>query len=288
MRRVLSTPKHAHGLCAQIHVNVWHFQFRSASVFNEKCVITGERARYRDPITLSLMSDPMVLSSGHHFDRSTLYAPDGKFRFERCPMTREVVAQQAYPILFLRAELIEFKLRRLDGVLDAAAKCAPREPRLHLLAYAKEVLDALGGDTYHHRAARYWQVSTRAPHHATAPHFGEYSASSRSTTLFKIIEARANWCGPLRRWSGTTASGRCRCPPSQRGARASAGAPPGCFRFIISIHIIRMEGHCIFLLWPRVTSRWAGGERGQAPPLSLACSPEWCPVAANCGLPRCV
>lgn len=51
MRRVLSTPKHAHGLCAQMHVNVWHFRFRSASVFNEKCVITGEPARYRDPIT---------------------------------------------------------------------------------------------------------------------------------------------------------------------------------------------------------------------------------------------
>ena len=49
--------------------------------------------RFRDPIMLTIMSDPVVLSSGHVFDRSTVYeSPTGggppRFRFQSCPMSR--------------------------------------------------------------------------------------------------------------------------------------------------------------------------------------------------------
>ena len=55
--------------------------------------------RFRDPITLGLMSEPMVLSSGHHFDKATLYDEHGRLRFDRCPMTRAHVEPMAYPLL---------------------------------------------------------------------------------------------------------------------------------------------------------------------------------------------
>ena len=38
--------------------------------------------RYRDPIMLTLMTEPMVLSSGHCFDKSTIYDERGRLRFE--------------------------------------------------------------------------------------------------------------------------------------------------------------------------------------------------------------
>jgi hypothetical protein len=74
--------------------------------------------RYKDPIMLAIMSDPVVLSSGHIFDRSTVVDKDtGRFRFQHCPLTREPVEQRAFPLKSLRSELIEFKLRRLGGIL---------------------------------------------------------------------------------------------------------------------------------------------------------------------------
>ena len=77
--------------------------------------------RYRDPITLSLMDEPMVLSSGHHFDKSTLYDAHGVLRFDRCPMTRKEVSQDAYPLLYLRRELCAASRDGLDGREPVAA-----------------------------------------------------------------------------------------------------------------------------------------------------------------------
>ena len=113
--------------------------------------------RFRDPITLGLMSEPMVLSSGHAFDKATIYNADGEMRFERCPMTREAVSHRAYPLLYLRRELVEFKLKRLDAILSAAKRCE-REPTLQLLAFAKELLDSLGASTYRDQTRMYWDL----------------------------------------------------------------------------------------------------------------------------------
>jgi hypothetical protein len=73
---------------------------------------------FRDPIMLTLMSDPIVISSGHVFDRSTIY-DGGTFRFQACPMTRQPIEQRAFPLVFLKAQLIDFRLKRLDGILAA-------------------------------------------------------------------------------------------------------------------------------------------------------------------------
>lgn len=113
--------------------------------------------RFRDPIMLTLMDEPMVLSTGHTFDRSTIYDAGGRLRFERCPLTRTVISDTAYPLVYLKREIIDFKLRRLDAVLDAAGHCA-RDPMLQLLNFAKELLDSVGSERYQERAAKYWAL----------------------------------------------------------------------------------------------------------------------------------
>ena len=113
--------------------------------------------KFRDPIMMTLIDEPMVLSSGFHFDRSTLYDKTGAFRFTCCPMTREAITQQAFPLHYLRREIIEYKLHRFDAILEAARQCE-REPTQQLLIFAKRFLDSLTGECYQKRAADYWQV----------------------------------------------------------------------------------------------------------------------------------
>ena len=119
--------------------------------------------RFRDPIMLTLMSEPMVLSSGHTFDKATIYDDRGHLRFTRCPLTREAINQVAYPLVSLKRELIEWKLRRLDGILDAAAQAmAHAHAHAHaqvraLLPFAKRLLDTLRG-RYIERTQRYWSL----------------------------------------------------------------------------------------------------------------------------------
>ena len=109
--------------------------------------------RFRDPIMLTLMNEPMVLSSGHTFDKSTIYDARGKLRFERCPLTRETVKEAAYPLVYLRREIVDFKLRRLDGEHSARAACSmPSVPLLLPPAAAAATSAAAHGPHHlHHR-----------------------------------------------------------------------------------------------------------------------------------------
>ena len=116
--------------------------------------------RFRDPIMLTLMDEPMVISSGHTFDQTTLFDARGEFRFERCPMTRAVIDRRAFPLVFLRREIVEFKLRRLDAVLQAASRCRP-ELAAPLLSFARQLLDSLGAERYRGQASEYWRLRLR-------------------------------------------------------------------------------------------------------------------------------
>lgn len=42
---------------------------------------------YLDPIYLTVMKDPVVLSSGVVMDRSTVYNLQGEMNFKECPLT---------------------------------------------------------------------------------------------------------------------------------------------------------------------------------------------------------
>eukprot|EP00322_Chrysochromulina_rotalis_P027465 CAMPEP_0115851978 /NCGR_PEP_ID=MMETSP0287-20121206/12757_1 /TAXON_ID=412157 /ORGANISM="Chrysochromulina rotalis, Strain UIO044" /LENGTH=579 /DNA_ID=CAMNT_0003306021 /DNA_START=24 /DNA_END=1763 /DNA_ORIENTATION=+ len=118
--------------------------------------------RFRDPITLELIEEPMVLSSGHVFSKATLYDENGKFRFTCCPMTRQTVEQHAFPLVYLKREIVEWKLRRLDGILDVVG-LYPRH--LLLLDLARKLLDSCGPLKYQHQAKRFWIARLNAPGH---------------------------------------------------------------------------------------------------------------------------
>lgn len=77
-------------------------------------------AAFQDPVMLTLMKDPMVLSSGFVFDRSTIFDANGNNRFDRCPMSRQSVKRAAYPLVQLKSQLTEFRLKRLDQILLVA------------------------------------------------------------------------------------------------------------------------------------------------------------------------
>ena len=63
--------------------------------------------------------------------RSTVYesATGGgppRFRFQSCPMSRARIDAKAYPLVYLKSQIIEYKLKRLDGILGAVkAHVAP-------------------------------------------------------------------------------------------------------------------------------------------------------------------
>jgi hypothetical protein len=74
----------------------------------------------RDPVSFSLMTDPVVLSSGIVVDRTTALDEHGRLRFNRCPFTREDLQSDVYPILFLKARLVEFAKKRIEHVFTVA------------------------------------------------------------------------------------------------------------------------------------------------------------------------
>ena len=114
--------------------------------------------RFRDPVSYALMNEPRVIETGHVFDESTVFDENGNFRFDACPMTRREIQPLAFPIVFLKKELIEYKLRRLNAVLAAAGRLPGGKPRVALLRVGKALLDQLGSKTYIHCAERYWTL----------------------------------------------------------------------------------------------------------------------------------
>jgi hypothetical protein len=114
--------------------------------------------RFRDPISYMLMNEPRVIETGHVFDDRTVFDEKGNFCFDVCPMTRREMQPLAFPTEFLKKELIEYKLRRLDAVLAAAGRLPGKKPRDALLRVGKALLDQLGSETYIHRREKYWTL----------------------------------------------------------------------------------------------------------------------------------
>lgn len=55
-----------------------------------------------DPITYSIMVDPVVLSSGQVMDRKSALDDNGSLRFNECPMTRLKLDPKVYPLSNLK------------------------------------------------------------------------------------------------------------------------------------------------------------------------------------------
>ena len=83
-------------------------------------------------------------------------------------MTRQRIKDHAFPLVYLKAKIVDFKLRRIDGILGAVTAnvaneaTEARQALGELLDLAYELLSSLGKDaaaaarTYQHRAASYY------------------------------------------------------------------------------------------------------------------------------------
>ena len=147
--------------------------------------------RFKDPISFSFMSDPQVISSGYVFDKSTLFDESGRLRLRECPMTRQELKPFVFPLNFLKREIIEWKLRRLDAVLSAAQKLdawapitpAARESINALIKVAESLLGSLDSSTYHHQALALWRLKRSA--------LGKVTPHSERRALLTALQAAA-------------------------------------------------------------------------------------------------
>mmetsp|Transcript_36579 Transcript_36579/g.117570 ORF Transcript_36579/g.117570 Transcript_36579/m.117570 type:complete len:822 (+) Transcript_36579:126-2591(+) len=115
----------------------------------------------RDPVSYTLMTDPVVLSSGTVVDRSTALNECGELRFHNCPFTRERLKTDVYPLLFLKARLVEFAKKRIEHIFTVAKTAmaedgSGREPDLDTAARAVDggctFLKEVGRHTYANEA----------------------------------------------------------------------------------------------------------------------------------------
>jgi hypothetical protein len=75
-----------------------------------------------DPIFSNLMNDPVVLSSGFIVDRSTaIEHGSGELKFQTCPWSRQPLSEKVYPLVSLKNQLQEFKLKRITAMMDTAS-----------------------------------------------------------------------------------------------------------------------------------------------------------------------
>ena len=118
-------------------------------------------AKFKDPVSLCLMDEPVVISTGHVFDRATVYDEAGRFRWQRCPMTRHQIEQNAYPVCFLKDELVQWKLEKLDEMLDAISKLHNCSECAQLLMLAAVLLNSLGPSIYLKQTRQYYAVHDR-------------------------------------------------------------------------------------------------------------------------------
>lgn len=58
--------------------------------------------KFNDPIYLSVMRDPVVLSTGVIMDRDSILDEQGKLRMTKCPFTREKLQNEVFPLNFLK------------------------------------------------------------------------------------------------------------------------------------------------------------------------------------------
>ena len=71
-------------------------------------------------ITYEEISDPVVLSSGHVFDRSSVLSPSGNLKIDRCPITREDLEPKVYPQVKLKSKINRVQIGRLNQLIFIA------------------------------------------------------------------------------------------------------------------------------------------------------------------------
>lgn len=107
---------------------------------------------FMDPIFMTIMKDPVVLSSGFVVDRDTVIErTTGRMKFHTCPFTRERLIEYVYPLVFLKKKLVHYKEQKIQPLLAAAAHLVENNQLnafLKVQAAIKEFISSLGEAIY--------------------------------------------------------------------------------------------------------------------------------------------
>ena len=73
---------------------------------------------------MTLMTDPVVLSSGIILDRTTVCDNDGNIKLPRgkCPYTNQDIDKKVYPAQFLKAKIIDWLKARFENAITIAER----------------------------------------------------------------------------------------------------------------------------------------------------------------------
>lgn len=124
-----------------------------------------------DPLMMTPIKDPVVLSTGFVLDRSTALDDRGRLRFALCPFSRTEVRLEVYPLQMLRQRAIEWRLKQLTTCLQLAeifVEAAHWESAEKIFRTAESFLDDVGDGTYLNVARCLAMLERRAPNMSPA------------------------------------------------------------------------------------------------------------------------
>jgi hypothetical protein len=117
-----------------------------------------------DPISFEIMKDPIVLSSGQVFDRSSIYDAQGKMKVNRCPITRQPLEKKAYPLSYLKGKLTKYKLDRFNQLIDIANQYKGDQEKFNQVCERAElILKTIGEDVYKGEASKLAKLLLSSP-----------------------------------------------------------------------------------------------------------------------------
>ena len=77
---------------------------------------------FMDPLYNHLMKDPVALSSGHIFDRTSVLDSNGELKFRKCPLSGKNLSSSVVSLIPKRREIEHFKATRDRNVTEVARK----------------------------------------------------------------------------------------------------------------------------------------------------------------------
>ena len=117
-----------------------------------------------DVITYEEISDPVVLSSGHVFDRSSVLTPQGKLKIDRCPVTREDLLPKVYPQVKLKSKINRMQIGRLNQLIFIANSFKHDESKFNAaLERAEKILSQVKEDVYKAEASKVAKLMLNSP-----------------------------------------------------------------------------------------------------------------------------
>jgi len=77
---------------------------------------------FMDPLFQHLMRDPIALSSGHIFDRTSVLDSNGELKFRKCPLSGKNLSSSVVSLIPKRRQIEHFKATRDRNVTEVARK----------------------------------------------------------------------------------------------------------------------------------------------------------------------